>query len=58
MRLTVEEAQKKNERIDFLRSRLEKIRNERNEFQGSAGYDSNDHTLLYFLKWKMLQTKK
>ena len=42
MRLTIEEAQKKNERIDFLRSRLEKIRNERNEFQGSAGYDSNE----------------
>ena len=32
MRLTVEEAQKKNERIDFLKSRLEKIRNERNDF--------------------------
>ena len=42
MRLTVEEAQKKNERIDFLKSRLEKIRNERNDFQGSAGYDSNE----------------
>ena len=42
MRLTVEEAQKKNERIDFLKSRLEKIRNERSDFQGSAGYDSNE----------------
>lgn len=42
MRLTIEEAQKKNERIDFLKGRLEKIRNERNDFQGSAGYDANE----------------
>lgn len=46
MRLTIEEAQKKNERIDELKSRLERIRNERSAFQGGAGADEPYYNLL------------
>lgn len=46
MRLTIEEAQKRNERIDELKSRLERIRNERSTFQGGAGADEPYYNLL------------
>lgn len=46
MRLTIEEAQKRNERIDELKSRLERIRSERSTFQGGAGADEPYYNLL------------
>lgn len=39
MKYTPEEVQKKNERIDFLKGRLESIRKERAEFSAGAGND-------------------
>lgn len=39
MRLTYEEVQRKNERVDELRKRLQKLREERSDFSGGSGND-------------------
>ncbi|MGN1379717.1 MAG: GreA/GreB family elongation factor [Bacilli bacterium] len=46
MRLTYEEVQRKNERIDELKKRLERLREERTTFSGGAGNDEPYYALI------------